>query len=144
MNCSHCSASAPENLITITKTWICPICTKKPFENFFPLKTVMQTIYQECKQASQQVKLVYVSDLDNNLDKINKHFRECVDLNNPLCTITLTRPSGVSMLHGPYDYVFLDSDMIDIPELLLSVPINPSTQVFAVEPIKQNVLTSDE
>jgi hypothetical protein len=143
MNCENCKIEAPETLRSLTPTWLCPICTEKPFEHFLPLKTVMQTIYEECKQLNQQVKMVYVSDLDNNLDKINKHFRESVMLDNPFCTITLTLPNGVPLLNGPYDFIFVDGDIPDKNRIVYLVGAMPTTQMYEVEPIKQNVLTSD-
>ena len=84
--------------------------------------------------------MVYISDLSNNLDKINKHFKECVDLDNPFCTITLTLVDGISRLSGGYDVVFIDNDINGKDSLLNALDIKPSGVVKWVEPIKQLVI----
>lgn len=142
MNCCYCKTEAPKNIIFLRKEWVCPDCLLKPFEDFFPLKTVMEQIYASCKQVNRYVKLLYISELDNNLDKINKHFHECVNLDSPFCLITLTLLSGTYLLQGTYDFVFIDNDLNGKEELLNSIDIAPDGEVFYVEPIKQTVLTS--
>jgi hypothetical protein len=121
-------------------SWTCPICAEKPFDNFAPLKTVMEAIYHECKQVSQTVKMVYISDLSNNLSKIKQHFNECVDLDSPLCTITLVYPDGVHLLNGTYSFVFIDNDITDKQELINSIDIGPEAMVCFVDGTKQVVL----
>lgn len=99
----------------------------------------MEQIYHNCIQVGG-VKMVYISDLSNNLDKINKHFKECVDLDNPFCTITLTLVDGISRLSGGYDVVFIDNDINGKDSLLNALDIKPSGVVKWVEPIKQLVI----
>jgi len=139
MNCTYCKVEAPENVRFLKDSYVCPICTEKPFVNYLPLKEELLQIYNNCRQVSG-IKLLYISDLSNNLSKINQYFRESVDLNNPWCTITLTFPSGIDKLNGGYDGVYIDNDINDKDSLINSIDIKDTGYVKFVEPIKQTII----
>ena len=139
MNCEICKTEKPLNLLTISKSWVCPICAEKPLDGTMPLKSALEQLYHDCKQVSETVKLLYISDLENNLYKINEHFAENVNWDAPMCTVTLARADTYDLLPGPYKHIFIDNDIIDKDLLLLNLPMDKDPIVYEVEPIKQRV-----
>lgn len=57
-------------------------------------------------------KILYISDLTNNLSKVQAHMKENVDfsLNKPV-SITLSTIEGFPLLQAHYDVVFLDHNL---------------------------------
>jgi phage-related protein len=57
-------------------------------------------------------KILYISDLSNNLAKVHQYMKENVDftLNKPV-SITLTTIEGLPLLQAHYDVVFLDHNL---------------------------------
>lgn len=139
LNCSICQIVAPENLTFLKESWICPLCADKPLEGSLLLKDEMERLYHNCRRQ-ESTKLLYISDLSNNLSKINNHFKECVDLDNPFCTITLTLVEGIDRLNGGYDVVFIDQDINGKDGIVNALDIKPTGVVKFVEPIKQIIL----
>lgn len=139
MNCSSCKISAPQNLLLIFKSWTCPTCQEKLLDGNIPLKAELEQLYSNCRQVAG-TRLLYISDLDNNLWKIEQHFKEGVALDNPYCTVHLAKPDTVDQLRGSFDIVFIDNDILGKDELLNHLDIKPSGMVCWIEPIKQVVL----
>lgn len=137
--CDYCKVEAPLTLSFLKESWTCPLCAEKPLEDTLSLKALMEQMYHDCRQV-EGTRLLYISDIDNNLWKIQQHFKECVDMDNPNCTITLTRPEHVEKLPGIFHRVFIDSDILDKDILINSVDIDYRGMVFYVEPVKQNVI----
>lgn len=135
MKCKHCGLESPENVVAIRKEWNCAICLENPFEKFVPLKIELEERYHDSKPG----RYVYISDLSNNLSKIEHHFKEAVDLNNPLCTITLVHPEGVNKLQGVYDGVYIDKDLNDKDVLVEMIELSSRAYVKLVEPTRQCV-----
>lgn len=138
LNCDYCKVAAPINLKFLKESWVCPICSEKPLEGYVPLKLHIENIYTHCRQMP--MRLLYISDLSNNLSKIHKHFNECVDLDNPLVTITLTFSTAIDMLNGEYDVVYIDNDLLGKDSLINALEIKDNGSVKFVEPIKQGVI----
>ena len=131
MNCEYCKSSAPENIKLISKTWVCPICTEKPFVGFVPLKVELGAKYDSCIQLDKTVRLVYISDISNNLWKIEQYFKESVAHNRP-CTITLILADAYDRLVGEYDGVYIDNDIID-------KDLNANQSQILINDMKQNI-----
>ena len=135
MKCKHCNNDSGNNVVSIRKEWTCPICIENPFDKFVPLKIELEERYHDSKPG----RYVYISDLSNNLSKIQRHFEECVDLNNLLCTVTLVHPEGVNQLQGVYDGVYVDKDINDKDVLIDMIELSSRGYVKLVEPIRQCV-----
>lgn len=133
--CKHCGKESPENVIAIRKEWNCAICLENPFDKFIPLKIELEERYHDTKPG----RYVYISDLSNNLSKIQHHFEECVELDNPATTITLVHPEGVDQLVGIYDGVYIDKDLNDKEFLVDMIELSSRGYVKLVEPIRQCV-----
>lgn len=139
MTCEYCRKTAPDNVKALKESWICPVCVEKPFDNYIPLKVEIEDKYRGCIQVSKTVRLVYISDLSNNLDKIRNHWREHMSHDKP-CTITLLYPDAYGTLVGEYDGIYIDADILDREMLANAINIAPDGYVKYVEPTKQLVL----
>lgn len=139
MNCEYCKISAPENVTFIRPVYICPICQEKPFVGFVPLKVELGVKYDSCTQVNKTTRLLYISDLENNLWKIEQYWKESMMHDKP-CTITLILASAYDKLVGEYDGVYIDNDIPDKEMLVNAINIAPDGWVKFVEPIKQAVL----
>jgi hypothetical protein len=117
----------------------CPSCENKPLEGHIPLKAELEQLYHDCIQVIG-TRLLYISDLDHNLWKLEQHFREGVALDNPYCTIHLSRPETVDKLNGSFDRVYIDNDILGREELLNALDIKPEGVIHWVEPIKQTII----
>lgn len=138
MKCLYCTSDSPENLLLISKSWTCPTCLEKPHKDFLPLKVELSSKYKECRQV-EGTRLLYISDLENNLWKIEKYFNECLDLDNPYCTITLSLVDHIDRLVGDFDGVYIDRDINDKEGLINHLPIKEFGYVKFVEPIRQTL-----
>lgn len=113
MDCLKCKKPAPSNVIGFSgiKSWVCPDC------EVVKLQDELHKLYQ----TGAPGRFVYVSDLTNNLDKVNQYFTESVALTNPFCSITLTTPEGCSQLAGAYDGAYIDRGCVTEDHLGLIV-----------------------
>jgi hypothetical protein len=92
---------------------------------------------------SLPIKILYVSELSNNLSKVHKHLNESVDFSvNPGCTITLAYPSpgALKALQGGYDLVYIDNDISEKDYVLYNVKAKEEAMAFIIEPIKQEIM----
>lgn len=139
MNCDYCKNPAPENVEFLRESYVCAICKEKPFDHFRPLKVELEDLYHVCKQVPG-MRILYISDLTNNLAKIKQHFLESVDLSNPPCTVVLVLPQGIDQLMGSFDGVYIDSDIPDKELMVSALDIPENGYVKWVEPTRQAIL----
>lgn len=111
----------------------CEQCSSPPP---IPLYVAMETLYKENKPH----KILYVSDIEGNLNNIHKHFNENVELNNLNCTITLTFTSGCKYLKNTYSHIFLDADINLQDPTISNINILDHIKLKFVDPSKQHIV----
>jgi hypothetical protein len=135
MNCTKCKIESPTNVISISKEWLCADCNVSKDS----LKTEIAELYKSGKPGHY----LYISELTNNLDKIQEFFKTGMALDNPFCTVTLALPNHLGMLMIPFDGIYIDKDCVVIDDLL-KLKVKEHTFIKWVEPITQIVIPSVE
>lgn len=132
MQCIKCNIEAPSNLSIINSSeWVCENCASNT-------RTVLRYLSDEYKRGIPG-RFVYISELTNNLDKVQQLFRAEMDMNNPFCTVVLTSPIGMGMLRGKFDTVFVDKDSVPA-ELIGLISLEDFGKIYWVDPVTQQIL----
>lgn len=133
MNCSKCAIASPSNVYMFPGTkWLCEKCVAPP-------ATVQSEIAVHYRTGLPG-RYLYVSELSNNLDKVQNYIIENIPLNNPYCSITLVEPPGLEQLTTAYDGVYFDRNCLSASQKSL-IQLAPFAFVKEVDPITQMVVS---
>lgn len=100
MKCSKCGVEHQAGNV-VSLNWVCNGCSERPPQEVFHH---LESLYKRGAPS----RYLYVSGKVGNLQKVQQHFTESVEMDNPFCTVTLVRPEGVFMLSTTFDGIFLD------------------------------------
>ena len=129
MNCSKCETEAPSNISLFPgNVYTCGECLKKNKNIAHELADIYMLGFPG--------RYLYISELTNNLDKVQNYLIETIPMDHPFCTITLVEPAGLSHVTGAFDIVYIDQNAvspaevehIELAEHGVVKYVNPTTQ----------------